>query len=100
METGFCKSCSSIDFLTDTLELNRTIQDFEQGSEMCSMCRFLLRSVSSVSPTPVAIEKLFLDGSRYYLQLSEDSRPVISLYFDPGTLCLLRISNSLNEVRL
>ncbi|KAH7174219.1 uncharacterized protein B0J16DRAFT_388043 [Fusarium flagelliforme] len=76
METDFCDRCNTIELLADGHDLGRSLQDLEQGSGDCSMCRFLHRCFSKVSTKTV-------DQGQRHLSLSGKGAPAISFYVDP-----------------
>ncbi|KAG8355548.1 hypothetical protein FVEN_g6473 [Fusarium venenatum] len=77
--TEFCDACSSIDFLEDSIELNRTLHDLEEGSVGCSICSFLFRSFSMVC---TGTGNPIVDQSQR-LSLSQNDHCPISFYLNP-----------------
>lgn len=103
----YCLPCKSLDFQTQLpeLDLQRNIEELERGSKGCSLCNLFFQCLSNANEKPRGSVKLFWNESFHALQPTQEGRPIISIYSDPGSWPLTHINiftyfRRLNQCRI
>ena len=77
-----CRECAAIDFSSQSIELQRNLQDLCKSAEGCALCGFRSRRLSAGGADPQELLRLVRVGTK--IECYPVDRAVISLYCEPG----------------